>query len=263
MPEYYLLDPTGNITILADMPDNPEDRLRLPDIARGLMELEPDAEQTGFIGGGDDLCEISLSMAGGEFCGNATMSAAAVYCMDMPEGEERTLSVRVSGSKRPVGVKIKKKDASSFEGTVRMPDAVSVTEERLEYEDRIYSYPVVGFEGISHIICTEPVEREFAEKAIRKWCSDLGADALGIMQIDESAGSLLPLVFVRAADTLFWESSCASGTTAAGVFFARKYGRTVDMSFAEPAGNLAVRADTDGSAFLTGSVRIIKKPASV
>ena len=81
------------------------------------------------------------------------------------------------------------------------------------------------------------------------------------MQIDLSAGTLLPLVYVPKSGTLFWEGSCASGTAAAGAFLRRDCGPG-KWEFTEPAGRLIIEASDDGRLLLTGSVRIAAKEYS-
>ena len=66
---YYLLNPTGNITLLAEKKDEMASLSELPALASSLMELEPSAEQVGFLSSGDADADICLTMAGGEFCG--------------------------------------------------------------------------------------------------------------------------------------------------------------------------------------------------
>ena len=73
---YALLDPTGNMTLLAETPV-PE--AAQPLTAKRLMALEPATEQVGFVSKTED--GIGLRMAGGEFCGNASMSAAVLYLL--------------------------------------------------------------------------------------------------------------------------------------------------------------------------------------
>ena len=72
--DYCYADPAGNITILVETALPVSD---YPEVASHLLSLEPAAEQVGFIervsGAG-----ISMRMAGGEFCGNAAFSAAAL-----------------------------------------------------------------------------------------------------------------------------------------------------------------------------------------
>ncbi|MEE3312421.1 MAG: diaminopimelate epimerase, partial [Acutalibacteraceae bacterium] len=75
---YSLFDPTGNITLLVETPISAAERVA---VASKLMELEPKAEQVGFVSQDDADVDIRLDMAGGEFCGNATMSAAALAVM--------------------------------------------------------------------------------------------------------------------------------------------------------------------------------------
>ena len=71
--DYTVLDPTGNITILVT---SPVEISLQPPVASKLMELVPEAEQVGFLSEAEG-CDIALRMAGGEFCGNASMSESA------------------------------------------------------------------------------------------------------------------------------------------------------------------------------------------
>ena len=76
---YCVFDPTGNITALVETAVDAADQ---PAVASRIMELEPDVEQVGFIAfTGDPALPVSLRMAGGEFCGNATMCAAAIFAI--------------------------------------------------------------------------------------------------------------------------------------------------------------------------------------
>ena len=73
---YYLMDPCKNVTILVETP-LPE--ASFPFVAAELMKQEPLAEQVGFVAGegpGWEEGRHRLQMAGGEFCGNASMCAA-------------------------------------------------------------------------------------------------------------------------------------------------------------------------------------------
>ena len=270
---YYLANPTGNITILANRGDaDPVSE------AAQLMCLEPAAEQVGFLSDGENGCDICLTMAGGEFCGNAALSAAAVCLYEKRDGEEdnseRTLRVRVSGEDQPVRIKIRRISGREYYGTVNMPKPVSVSEKEFVLEDDLFRFPVVSFRGIMHIIC-EPVgdgterspadsewpfalTKEAAERAVTKWCADLNCAALGMMFVDPGCGNLTPLVYVRSSGTLFWESSCASGTSAAGAYYACLSGKAFEKEFSEPAGKLKIMAVPSGELYLSGTVKIEK-----
>ena len=287
---YILMDPTKNMTILVETPVPPESQ---PSVAARLMEQEPAAEQVGFLSAAGSTghfgstsaasrpdaedrpaqCAVSLRMAGGEFCGNAAMSAAAYYsmCAGITEGQ---VSVQVSGTPAPVTVNIRRDEngtVTSRRAAVHMPHPVSV--ETISFpEGQIL--PVVTFPGISHVIVDKTdilfgkktlkdpaadMDRETAEEYARRWCSFLGTDALGLMFLNERESRLTPLVYVPAADTLFWESACASGTAAVGTWMAEKTGRPVALSLRQPGGILKISTTPDGTLLLEGTIHCCYK----
>lgn len=248
--DYVLMNPTENRTILVETPVPAASQ---PLYAARLLELEPTAEQVGFLSSGDEDCDIALRMAGGEFCGNAAMSAAAYRCaaLGLCGG---TLRVRVSGAARPVTVTLAGRRPAGFTAEVEMPRPTAVETVSLALDGQMLALPLVRFEGIFHIVLTRPVERTAAERAVRRWCAELGAEGLGLMLLDEAAGTLTPLVYIPGGDTLYWEHACASGTTAVGAYLARRGGGTVCRRFAEPGGSLGIFAAADGRLLLQGIV---------
>lgn len=272
--EYKVFDPTGNITALVETQVDPADQ---PAAASWIMAQNPEVEQVGFVtfaaaGAGAPVADVpvSLRMAGGEFCGNATMCSAALYMIvnDMPG--EANVKVRVSGTKEPLDVRLVRRDAVSFDASVTMPPAVGIDELKLSDGmlpgNDVLRLPVVRMEGIAHVII-EPDSGFFglkddsalAEILLRGWCGVLGAECLGMMFLDEGKGvrALTPLVYVPGADTMFWENSCASGSAAAGMYLAAKEGEPVDVTFSEPAGSLRVTSDPDiGRTVLYGSLTL-------
>lgn len=252
--EYTVLDPTGNITILVT---TPVEIPHQPYVASKLMELMPKAEQVGFLSETAG-CDIALRMAGGEFCGNASMSAAAYYVSR--EGlKKHTVALHVSGADGPVKAEIEQLCEGKWRGTVHMPRP-----QKLEFVDLpgAGSLPVVSFDGISHVIYEVSgdiskglsLSRDAAEKLAIEWCRFLGADALGIMFLDIAQSSMTPLVYVPAAGTLFWENSCASGTTACGAYAAAKSGGSCGIALRQPGGTLEIKVTDDGEFLLTGTV---------
>ena len=167
---YIYADPTGNITLLAPMPE--DDSLSLSDAASALMEKEPDAEQIGFLSPGDADCDVTLHMAGGEFCGNAAMSAAAVYAL-FSGLNSAVVHVRVSGAPDPIPVQIKTgaEQTHLYIGTVEMPSPVSMEDLTVPLAHGMLPVTAVRLPGIVHLITDTPVEKESAEEAIRQWCS--------------------------------------------------------------------------------------------
>ena len=222
---YSIFDPTGNITALVE---SRVDAAGQPSVAADIMDLHPEVEQVGFVefadgSGAGDGVPVRLRMAGGEFCGNATMSAAALYAIRTGL-QEGTVLCRVSGAASPLEVSLRQQAGGTFGAAVRIPPALetgilvtsarpdlstgneayttgadnetrtAAADKEAEAAGAMLELPVVKLEGISHIIA-EPDSGIFelkdesatAEALIRKLCLELGADCLGIMFLGEGA----------------------------------------------------------------------------
>ena len=278
---YSIFDPTGNITALVE---SDVEIAWQPAVAAQLMQRHPEVEQVGFVRVVDPpVCaggvEAELRMAGGEFCGNATMSAAAWYLLQDERAERasqasdggevvssRTVHLRVSGASRPVEVRLTRIDGTAYEAGVCMPQAYGVQKTLLSLDDTHEVLPVVEMEGISHIVIATGSAFSFlrenpqvAERAVRTWCEALGADGLGLMFVDGdgSERSLLPLVYIPGGDTLFWEHSCASGSAAVGRYLAEGATDRQVLWLREPGGALRVECDApSGETWLYGTARL-------
>lgn len=253
-PEYVVADPTGNITVLVTNEYSPEER---PVLSEKLCRDIPDCEQVGFITNGTDGADICLNMAGGEFCGNATMSAAAFFATGkgIEQDREISVSVRTSGTRDLVKVNIRRTGENKYDGSVTMPVPFSADPVKLMYNGKTYDIAVVKFEGMYHAIIEESdLTKEDAEKAVVKWAQDLGAKGMGIMFVDEERMTLTPIVYVPALGEFYWEHACASGTTATGYYFYKKYSKPVKMEFKEPGGTLGISVDEKGIPVLSGTV---------
>lgn len=252
---YVLLDPTGNVTVLVETPVAPADQ---PACAAALLAAEPRAEQVGFLSPGAGDCRLALRMAGGEFCGNAAMSAAVLWCESRGLDSAPVL-LRVSGAAAPVSVDVRRLPEGAFLGAVTMPPAGAPAEVALPLGDRVLRLPLVDMGGIRHLILTEPLARDAAEGAIRRWCTLLAAPALGLMLLDPDGDRLTPLVYVPGGDTLYWERSCASGSAAVGCWLARRAGGPIQARLAQPGGTLEVSATPAGRTLLRGRVCLLRR----
>lgn len=256
--DYLICDPTGNITVLVKTPVSPEVQ---PISAREIMQREPKAEQVGFLSDSESA-DIALRMAGGEFCGNATMSAAAAFAegTGIRQGEARRVSVKVSGAEKPIFVEISCSGGGEYSGRVEMPSPTAVKRISLPLEGGSAELLAAFMPGITHVLFRGSLSREAAEGAVKRWCALLNAPALGLMLLNEAEGTLSPLVYVPGADTLFWESSCASGTTAVGACLAAERGEAAFLSLRQPGGTLKIDArPAVGEGFrllLSGSVKL-------
>lgn len=262
--KYSIFNPTGNITALVE---TRVETARQPAIADEIMKAHPQVEQVGFayFVPGRPVPAL-LRMAGGEFCGNATMSAAALYLMRSGE-ETDSVRVNVSSVSRPIEVSLTKKDDGSFDAGVKLNPAIDMSIRKLHSEIADAGMTVVQMEGISHIVIESSSElyslkddRDRAEQLVRDWCRDIGSDCLGLMFLegDGATWNLTPLVYVPGADTMFWENSCASGTAAVGMYMAGKLEVPVDMTLNEPGGTMRVSSDpVSEETILYGNTRII------
>lgn len=261
---YSIFDPTGNITALVGSPVVVEDQ---PGTAAEIMKLHPEVEQVGFVSlseSEDSAVQAVLRMAGGEFCGNATMCTAALYMLRRGLSGSADVRVSVSGASAPLPVSLVRKDETSFDSSVLMPPALGIEETAFGCETAEGSIsgtlPVVHMEGIDHIVIgpDSPFyalmdDPDHAAHVIARWCGRMCSDCLGMMFLEGEGRvrKLTPLVYVPGADTVFWENSCASGSAAVGMYLASVSGAAVDCTLNEPAGDLRVETDA-----LSGGIRL-------
>ena len=249
---YYLMDPTKNITVLVTDPVPEEDQ---PRVAGELLAAEKEAEQVGFISEGDGSCDIRLRMAGGEFCGNASMSAAALYVMNL-KSSAKDIIVRVacSGCTNTVFVNIRR-DVDGYLGSVVMPGPITVDEEPFTKE----GFTLVRMPGICHVFSDKEITESDEQLKVKLagFCEKLGTTCAGIHYYDEKTQTMGPIVYEKTVDSLYHESSCASGTSALGVMIASKKGENIALDVHEPGGILRIEADPSGRAVLTGHVQLI------
>lgn len=254
------MNPTGNRTILVT---TPVEKKYYHKVASELMRAEPTAEQVGFLdvtNGGT----FRLNMAGGEFCGNATMSAAVLLCM---KGQaESPVPLKVSGAKgimkalvRKCEDGLKKNSKSSANGpegkkavkctgseclytaSVKMPSPVEIRDVSVSLGGKKTLLPAVIFDGIMHIILNGTgMARNQAELNIRLWSGELNVPCLGLMFYDEAKNRLKPLVYVKEPETLVWENSCGSGSVAEAAWLYHNGIVKDSYEFCEPGGKLTV-----------------------
>lgn len=266
---YSIWDPTGNVTALVECPVPVDEQ---PACASALMRRHPEVEQVGFLcvdpAGLEPGVDAALRMAGGEFCGNASISAAACYLERTGQGG-RIVSLRVSGATLPVKTRLERVGEASFEAAILMPPAHAPQSVNLAYEGTRTPLALVRMDGISHLVieAASPFwhllnDRAAAERAVRLWCEELDCAGLGLMFLGEPGPDdtrpMSPLVYVPAADTCFWESSCASGSAASGIYLADRLGKPMVAKLDEPGGVLRIECDpTARTTWLHGATRQI------
>lgn len=244
--EVVRADPAGNITLLVTGPVPPPLR---PRAAVALMEAHG-GEQVGFLTPPRQGGQIHLEMMGGEFCGNA--ARAAGYWAARTAGVQgmAAVAVEVSGAAELVTVR-----ADTQKGTAQadMPLPLEAVQWR--------GQPAARFPGIVHALCSPPVpEAARARELARELAADFGAGAAGLMYLDRGEGFLQPVVYVRDTDTLFFESSCASGSAAVAFLLARAGRESAAWELRQPGGAILARAEYSDRVLrrltIGGSVRI-------
>lgn len=176
---------------------------------KALLNAYPIAEQAGLL----YIDSNTLEMAGGEFCGNAS-TAAAVLLAD--ESTDSMVRYVVSGFKGDVAAEVmlltdnKYRVRTSFNG-------MSYMVENMVYEGKqLY---VVDMRGITHVLIEDDFPVSNCESLQRKLVNELnlgGREAVGVIWYKQQAegATIHPVVWVKKADTLFYESSCGSGSIA-------------------------------------------------
>lgn len=200
-------DPAGNITAIVESPVQPCDRVAL---SRKILALGS-AEQVGFTAEPNMGGAGRLEMMGGEFCGNAARSFGYLLARERYSTGIHRLPVEISGASAPVPVTV---NLDRNLAMAQMPLPLGLEQVSV----RGHPFPVVFCEGICHLIARNQIpDRSFVDAALDAMAS-LNAAACGVMFLE--GGRLTPAVYVASTDSLVWESSCGSGSTACGWYLA-------------------------------------------
>lgn len=195
--EYKIYNPAGNITALVIGDKYSEEEKKK--INDQIMQENKDVEQVGFL----SIEEKRLTMAGGEFCGNATR-CATLYYLDKANMQSE---LKINNQYIKTGIE--------NDGNVWCE--IPISNHKIENLDKdIYK---VKLDGIT-IVTAKCVNQENdlktkAKRIIEKY--NLDDDAIGVMfekedELNNNKFILYPVVWVKSIDTLFLENACGSGT---------------------------------------------------
>lgn len=221
--DYKLYIPSGNPTILVKGIPDVEEKRKINDY---LLDKHQKVEQVGFI----SEKSYELEMAGGEFCGNATRCAIYHYL----NGKDGNLTIKVNDNYLEGGI-------INGKVWVNMPVLDMPTEKVVT---RFDAYTIVKLDGITHVV-TELDATGFDEDHAKEMAFDimkkfelLGEPACGVMFIKYNGDSitLVPVVYVRDVNTLFYETACGSGTTAVGIYHFLKQSSNCSIPVIQPSG---------------------------
>ena len=216
LTNYYKINPGGNITALVDRDFNKSRRIQ---IAKKILGSDPSIEQVGFIATPKTEATAGrIEMMGGEFCGNATRCLA--YIIGLRKELAGDFLVESSGIKYPIQARIQKNYSE-----ITLPLA------QFEVQKDLVCLP-----GIVHIITPEEFDKAKALEILRER-KLLRRKAVGVIsyKFDQKQLSIKPFVWVRDTETLYEETSCASGSLALAYFLSQQ-GQGEKFSIKQPSG---------------------------
>ncbi|WNV87592.1 hypothetical protein [Umezawaea sp. Da 62-37] len=261
---FVKLSPTQNMTLLIRT-EHPEEEYR--DIARQIMAYEHlHAEQVGFVQKSESPdADISLRMAGGEFCGNACMALAALTAAEegLDPGRPMKVVLEVSGTKGLVMCHVVKQ-GNEYVCELAMPTPWAV--ESVTLTDGVGGRSaLVRYDNSLHVVIEtgrlDQVIREKAQSLAVRLGRTWNVSLVGVMLYDPNSNCLTPLVHVPALGSVVWERGCGSGTASLGAYLAWKNNASVVTSVIQPGGTMKVAADCVQGVLtgirIEGAVRIV------
>lgn len=221
-------NPAGNITAIVETPVHPEDRVQVSKeiLSRGT------AEQVGFAVSPVQGGEGRLQMMGGEFCGNATRSFGYLLAFERFSSGRHSIAVEISGAAAPLSVTA---DLDQGTSAAEMPLPLGLSFLSVDG----HTFPKVDCPGICHIIAEGLPPSEPLVHQVLHAMASAQYDAIGVLFLNGL--QMTPAVYVRSTESLIWESSCGSGSTACGWYLSQgKSDGKYDYSFAQPGGTIEV-----------------------
>jgi len=263
--KYQIFIPGGNKTALVFGTEGLETditrRCEIQDkiLARHANDPDGEVEQVGFVS--LDCTAPTLIMAGGEFCGNATRTAAAHYLQN-GTGE---IEVSVSGATK----KLRTGRRITGEVWAEMPVYEELAEAVAPLANGSYW---VQMDGISHLIIPQRMSATYLDRifACESKAEQLAiavdlleqtivennlsaGEAYGIMFLENTIDMLTmhPFVHVKTAGTTYYESGCGSGSMCVGLVSSYLQGTSVKLALVQPSGKV-ISADVEN---IGGKVR--------
>lgn len=182
---------------------------------KGLMELgqQYNVEQCGFLVLGP---ENHFEMSGGEFCGNAARSVALLISQIDKKSE---VSFTMSGYSGTVKATISN-NANKTPTVKCIFTDLDYSMMRKSFTDE--NVTIVDLGGIVHVIFSSAFPLDSYEKMHRSVVDVLdfsGRSAVGVVWLksDNDRIAIDPVVWVRAVDTFYYETSCGSASIAVAI----------------------------------------------
>lgn len=265
---FVKLNPVENMTIFVLDEIGRQNHI---DLAKKLMNYNNlNAEQVGFIekieNKDDENCKYRLQMMGNEFCGNATRSLAALLVHKNDDSIKKVdgkfyVNVETSGLDKVMNCVVQIVDENKYTSQIDMP--LPNRKPQKMFIEGGYTVYKVNFDGIIHFVVDvkQLRNKNIFFDIIKDIMHNEEYEAFGIMYYNYETCYMEPLVYVKATDSLYWERSCASGTSALGAVLSYTLEESVFLDVHQPGGVLSISTEFDGknlrSIVLDGMVEIV------
>ncbi|ASN06425.1 hypothetical protein [Virgibacillus necropolis] len=250
---FVKVSPSKNMTVFIT---NYVEPIHYAEIANTIMDYEYlNAEQVGFIVAPENKKSVlRLEMAGGEFCGNAILSAAA-YCSYKGLSKNNRFLLETSGSESPLACVVEVKSPSHFEAKAEMLHPISTNEIVISLNGRSISGSVVQLEGITHFLTDFwPSKNDFnlLIEAVTKKIEDKAIGIIPYRRLMEKEYEIWPFVYVKETGSRFFEQACGSGSLALGVYLSKK-NKEYKLKIHQPGG--IINVETGVKNYISTDVR--------
>ena len=211
-----LLRPGGNDTAL--IPGNLDNQTRVK-INQEILNQFKSVEQVGFYTIKKETNLASLTMAGGEFCGNAARALAYLIL----KGKPGKINLEVSGSAKILEAEV----CENGQVSCQMPIYKTFSSVK-KLRTNLY---LVKLRGIKFLITklSKPIKSEALKSLAKSMLARNNllatCKASGVIFTNSLSGSkvvIQPIVWVRKIQTLFLETACASGSSCIAMLLAKE-----------------------------------------
>ena len=252
--DFVRVSPSKNMTVLIENDVAPA---RYAEIANKVMDYEfLNAEQVGFLVAPENKQSVlRLEMSGGEFCGNAVLSAAA-YCSYKGLTKSNKFLLETSGSDVPLECVVEVKSPSYFKARAEMPHPISTEELAVSVNECVISGSVVKLDGITHFVTDYwPSSMDDFNSLIEAVTERIDDKAIGVIpyrKLMEKEYEIWPFVYVKETGSRFFEQACGSGSLALGIYLSMK-NKEYALKIQQPGGIIMV--ETGDKNYISTDVR--------
>jgi len=189
-------------------------------------------------------------MAGGEFCGNACMAAAANIAFEkrLKMDDFMEIFLETSGVDDLVECQVKNVQGSYY-CQVNMPIPIKIDQRIIECDGDELNIAIVRYREFFHIILEveefDDRMRERAQKLARLLGVIIGNALVGVLLFKPDSNELAPLIYVPQIGSLIWERGCGSGTASLGAYLSWKSKGNIELLIKQPGGTIQVIANFD------------------